>query len=625
MSRIHRLPTSVVNKIAAGEVIERPASVVKELMENAVDSGATHIEVSLKDGGLEMIRVADNGCGISADDMPLAIAAHATSKIANADDLFRVSTLGFRGEALASIAEVSQLKLRSRTGDSDVGHELLINGGQLEPMAPCGCPIGTVVEVASLFFTTPVRQKFLRTMQTEMGHTVEAFTRIALAHTHIHMVLRHNDRVVHDLPAQESLPSRIGSFFGDDVRQALIAVGGDDNGVKLDGYVVDPIHSRSHNRLQYVFLNGRHIRERSLQHALSEAYRGLLLTGRYPIAFLNLSMPADAVDVNVHPAKQEVRFLDGGRIYSLVLGAIRNKFLTTDLTARTQTADSSATNLGSSSREPTPAAAGTDWRGPSAPLVATHHQLSDYQQREMSLSDDRRITDWTAGPSMLGRSSLGGADSFRPFPDQAVQRRVDMPEAVLPPARDRGRALQVHNRYLITESAEGIIVIDQHALHERIIYEQLREKVLSGALESQKLLVPEPVPLSPTEFALVAEATGTLAQIGIAVEPFGGTTMLVSAYPAMLANHNPAEMLRSVVEQLNQSDSKLERRDVLDELLHMISCKAAVKAGDRLTPAEVDALIEHRTLCQDAHHCPHGRPTSLVFSREELDRRFKRT
>ncbi len=622
MSRIHRLPTSVINKIAAGEVIERPASVVKELMENAVDSGATHIEVTLKDGGLELIRVADNGCGISADDMPLAIAAHATSKIADADDLFRVSTLGFRGEALASIAEVSQLKLRSRAQDSDVGNELIVNGGLIEPMAPCGCPIGTVVEVASLFFTTPVRQKFLRTMQTEMGHTVEAFTRIALAHTKIHMVLRHNDRVVHELPANESLSNRIGSFFGDDVRQALIAVSGDDNGVKLEGFVVDPIHSRSHNRLQYVFLNGRHIRERSLQHALSEAYRGLLLTGRYPIAFLGLSMPADAVDVNVHPAKQEVRFLDGGRIYSLVLGTIRNKFLTTDLTARTQIADMSANIYGTPQLATASSTAQADGLAPS---ITSHNRPSEFQQREISLTDDRRITDWTAGPSTLGRSSFGGADSFRPFPDLAAQRRVDSAQAIPQAAHDRNRALQVHNRYLITESPEGIIVIDQHALHERIIYEQLREKVLSGALESQKLLVPEPVPLSPTEFALIAEATETLGQIGITVEPFGGTTMLVSAYPAMLANHNPAEMLRSVVEHLNQRDSKVDRRDVLDELLHMISCKAAVKAGDRLTPAEVDALLEHRSMCQDAHHCPHGRPTSLVFSREELDRRFKRT
>jgi DNA mismatch repair protein MutL len=214
---------------------------------------------------------------------------------------------------------------------------------------------------------------------------------------------------------------------------------------------------------------------------------------------------------------------------------------------------------------------------------------------------------------------------FQPFPDLPTKHRADPSSPADPGANDRARALQIHNRYLITETDDGLVVIDQHALHERIIYEQLREKVLSSSLESQKLLVPEPVPLSPTEFALISEAKDLLAKIGIAVEPFGGTTMLVSAYPAMLANHNPAEMLRSLVEQLAEKNATVERRDVLDELLHMISCKAAVKAGDRLTAAEIDALLEHRTLCQDAHHCPHGRPTALIFSRDELDRRFKRT
>ncbi len=624
MSRIQRLPTSVVNKIAAGEVIERPASVVKELMENAVDAGATHIEVSLKDGGLELIRVADNGSGISAEDLPLSVAPHATSKIADADDLFRVSTLGFRGEALASIAEVSQFTIRSRTGESSIGQELNVNGGQAEPLAPCGCPVGTVVEVASLFFTTPVRQKFLRTMQTEMGHNVEAFTRISLGHPRVHMVLRHNDRVLHDLPTTSSWADRIGHFFGDDVRQALIAISGEDQGVQLSGFVVDPVHSRSHNRLQYIFLNGRHIRERSLQHALSEAYRGLLLTGRYPIAFLGLSMPADAVDVNVHPAKQEVRFLDGGRIYSLVLGTIRNKFLTTDLTARTSIDANTAPGPADSPLGPR-AGGGNPWGSPADPEAVFSRVAPSFEQRDISLSDDRQRMDFTASPSNFGRSFGGGAADFQPYPEASTQRRIDSPAPLPPQAHDRARALQVHNRYLITESADGMVVIDQHALHERIIYEQLREKILSGAVECQKLLVPEPVPLSPTEFALVAEAIPTLAQLGIVVEPFGGTTMLVSSYPAMLANQNPAEMLRSVIEHLTQHNSKVERRDVLDDLLHMISCKAAIKAGDRLTSGEIDALLEHRTLCQDAHHCPHGRPTALVFSRDELDRRFKRT
>ena len=611
MPEIQQLPSSVVNKIAAGEVIERPASVVKELMENSVDAGATRIEVTVDQGGLQLIRVHDNGHGIPQNQLDLAVTSHATSKIVDADDLFRVGTLGFRGEALASIAEVSHLLLRSRTADASAGFELVVHGGQRQPVAPCSCAVGTTLEVANLFFNTPVRRKFIKTTQTEMGHTSEAFARIALARPSIHLSLTHNQRIVHDLPATTRWAERIGTFFGPDIGNALIPVSSEDGPIRLSGYVVDPTHSRGNNRMQYLFLNGRYIRDRSLQHALREAYRGLLMTGRFPIAFLNLEMPAELVDVNVHPAKLEVRFQEGRRLYSQLLGTLRSKFLTTDLTARAQ--------LTVPASDPT-----CDGQ--------RSHRLP--AQATMTLPMDRPQRDWTAGVA-----------PFQPFPDDSGLPPLPAPvpadfatsppppispsPAAVPiaggtPPGPHVRALQIHNRYLITETEEGLVVIDQHALHERIIYEQLREKVLAGKLESQKLLVPEPVALTPTESAQVLQSHELLGQIGIQVQDFGGDTVLVSAYPAMLANHNPAEMLRGVLEILLQGTRKIDARDMLDELLHMISCKAAIKAGDQLSDAEISALLEHRMLCQDAHHCPHGRPTSLVFSREELDKRFKR-
>jgi DNA mismatch repair protein MutL len=298
--------------------------------------------------------------------------------------------------------------------------------------------------------------------------------------------------------------------------------------------------------------------------------------------------------------------------------------LTTDLTARTSLAERGGAGE-DDWRVPRQIPAGALGSSPTSPSQTHASNWQPMQQRDIALPDDRRSIDFTARPTVSGVTPLGEVPPFQPFPDALIARRVDRPTQESPSSPTRLHALQVHNRYLITESSEGVIVIDQHALHERIIYEQLREKVLSGDIESQKLLVPEPVPLSPTEFALVLQAVPTLAKLGIAVEPFGGTTMLVSAYPAMLANQNPTEMLRAIVEHLTSSQSEIEHRDVVDDLLHMISCKAAVKAGDRLTPGEIEALLEHRTLCQDAHHCPHGRPTALVFSREELDRRFKRT
>jgi DNA mismatch repair protein MutL len=640
MSVIRQLPLSVVNKIAAGEVIERPASVVKELLENSVDAGARRIEVTLGQGGTDLVRVADDGCGISAEDLPLAIASHATSKIADADDLFHVGTFGFRGEALASIAEVSQLSIRSRQMASDSGHEVTVTGGVKSEIVPVGCPAGTTIEIRNLFYNTPVRRKFLRASQTEIGHCSEAFTRIALAQPGIHFTLRHNDKLLFDLPPTPNWRERIAAFFGRDIEQSLIPLDNTDGDVRLFGFAAVPEHSRANNRMQYLLLNGRFIRDRSLQHALGEAYRGLLLTGRFPIAFLRLDVPAEAVDVNVHPTKLEVRFADSGRIYSLLLGTIRKKFLSTDLTTRvgTSTAEPGADAADSAAAQEHRRAL-VDWA--KGVLPAGTGAIEDSQgalelrfepPKGPPLELNRLERAWQPPPisarqheaaEYAGRQTMkfAGVESDR----EAYASRS--PGSVMEQQPDSRSYLgfQVHNRYLITENEDGMVVIDQHALHERILYEQLREKVLAGQMEMQRLLVPEPVTLAPTDLAAALTARETLAKLGIEVEEFGGDTVLVSSYPAMLANLSPEEMLRQVVELLTSSQRSPEKRDLLDELLHMISCKAAIKAGDYLAPEEITALLEQRHHFQDSHHCPHGRPTALVFTREELDRRFKRT
>jgi len=655
MPTIHQLPPAVVNKIAAGEVIERPASVVKELLENAIDAGARRIEVQLEKGGSQLIRVADDGCGIAAEQLELAVASHATSKIRDADDLFRVATLGFRGEALASIAEISRLVLRSRESEADSGAELRVNGGERQPVAPCGCGPGTTIEVRDLFFNTPVRRKFMRSTQTELGHATEAFVRVALAHPRVRCLLRHNERVVHDLPPVESWRERVAALFGRGLAESLIWVESDDGAARIAGYVAHPDESRSNNRMQYLLLNGRFIRDRALQHALGEAYRGLLMTGRYPIAFLQLELPVDAVDVNVHPTKLEVRFADSGRVYSQLLGAIRKRFLTTDLSRRLNGEGPSAKSDNGEQSAPV--------TGAENDAAATAHDREHAQQLRAELES------WARGQLGAGESTdstadgdanpAGGASRQAEFElrmDRPPLELNPLPRSWPPPAAKPAaagshgeapgggendepdastarpptelantQAVQIHNRYLVTESDDGVVVIDQHALHERILYEELREKVLAGAVETQRLLVPEPIDLTAAEAAAVLENRQLLAQLGIEVEPFGGDTVLVSAYPAMLANMNPAEMVRQVLEQFLAGGKQPDRRDLLDELLHMISCKAAIKAGDRLSSGEISALLERRHAVQDSHHCPHGRPTALVFTRQELDRRFGRT
>ncbi|MCA9168215.1 MAG: DNA mismatch repair endonuclease MutL [Planctomycetales bacterium] len=681
---IRQLSASVINKIAAGEVIERPSSVLKELLENAVDSGADRIEARLEKGGSDRVRVSDNGCGIAKEQLLLAVASHATSKIETAEDLFAVKSLGFRGEALASISEVSQMTLRSRIHDDASGYELIINGGELSPIVPCAAAPGTTVDIKNLFFNTPVRRKFMRAVQTELGHATEAFMRVALAYPHVRFTLYHNERVVQELPPVESWRDRIATLFGAELAEQLIWVESQDDSLKLSGYVANPTVSRSHNKMQYLFLNGRHIRDRSLQHALGEAYRGLLLTGRFPVSFLQFEIPPDLIDVNVHPTKLEVRFQDAGHLYSQLLQTVRSRFLAMDLTARVDApAPPASVDVPDDVPLPNPdsASAARDavrqWARGDADTESNAAENSARQQSSLRFdtgekpfrpfpdavgggSDfgaarvtqgwqparprdaggldsgtagrEGRTHNWSSGRA--GESdeswsrSARGSGSFEsrvPWSGQEATARTDqVASAATPAGNEKVQALQAHNRYLVTASEEGLIVIDQHALHERVLYEQLREKVLAGRMEVQRLLTPEPVDLSPTEAAAVLEQQEVLANIGLEVEPFGGSTVVVQAYPAMLGNVNAADLLRHIAAQLEQENRLPERRDVIDELLHSMSCKAAIKAGDPLSGPEIAQLLEFRHLVQDSHHCPHGRPTTLVFSREELDRRFRR-
>lgn len=600
--RILPLDPVVVNQIAAGEVIERPASVVKELLDNALDAGATQLTVDVAEGGRELIRVADDGVGILPEDLPLAFASHATSKLRRPEDLLAIRTMGFRGEALASIGSVAQVTLQSRPRGAEAGAELRCDGGALGAVRPWNGQPGTRVEVKQLFYNVPARRHFLKTVGTEIGHISEAVIRLALAKPTLGLRLTHNGKEVYDLPASTPLPQRLRLFFGKEVSEKLLPIDAANGPVRLTGFVADPEADRGNARLQYLFVNGRWVRDRTLGHALQDAYHGLLMTGRYAIAFLFLELPPDQVDVNVHPAKAEVRFREGHALHHFVRSAVRNVLNQHDFMPRLR-----PTPVGFAP-PPRPSLAPPQPWTLSAAVPTTASLLSELSARPAFAPP--RLPEPEAMPAV-----------------RSVQELVEAEPSVAPPplpAEAPLKAIQLHNAYLVIETDEGMLVVDQHALHERILFEQFKARLREGPAEAQRLLIPEPVDLPQEEAGLVLEHQEALRRLGLDVQEFGGGTVLVRSYPAALERVTPTEIVKGVVQHLLASPKAPTPEQLQHDLLAMMACKAAVKAGDPLGPDEISALLRHRHLVADAHHCPHGRPTSLYFSKHDLDKQFQR-
>ncbi|HUR55792.1 MAG TPA: DNA mismatch repair endonuclease MutL [Gemmataceae bacterium] len=645
MPRIHQLPPNVVTKIAAGEVIERPASVVKELLENSIDAGSTRIDIDLDQGGTELIRVVDDGCGIVPEDLELAFAPHATSKLRNAADLFAIGTMGFRGEALASIGGVAKVTLQSRTHDQPCGAELRCEDGEFAPVRPWNGSPGTRMEVRHLFYNVPARKKFLKSVATELGHVCETVTRLALANPTLHLTLRHNGKLVYEIPSSASLTDRIGLFFGGEVRDALYELDSGPGTVHLTGYIGDPKCDRGNSKLQYLFVNGRWFRDRSVAHAMQEAFRGLLMTGRYAVGFLFLTLPPDKLDVNVHPTKSEVRFQENSLVYSLVRSTVKARLakenLVPQLTVPDGTPDAIEPDpvpppLFASPRQELVARTVAPWELPPRlePLAASR-DLPPSAPPLAALPDLPPRP--TPPPYLLPRSPAPLPFSPPPPVEESAPPRVattpepppaaepEPPQAPLPfPLPSAGTALQVHDSYLVLETRDGMLVIDQHALHERILFEQLRRRIRDGKLEVQRLLIPEPIDLPAEQAALVLEAAEPLAELGLEVADFGGNTILLSSYPTLLGRKPPHEIFQGVVDHLLNRERAPSKEALLHLLMATMACKAAVKAGDKLSQEEIAYLLQLRAMAEDSHHCPHGRPTSLLFSRQELDKQFRR-
>jgi DNA mismatch repair protein MutL len=584
MGRIVVLDQNMVNMIAAGEVIERPASVVKELVENSIDAGATKITVAVEDGGRKLISVTDNGGGMDAEDLVSAFEPHATSKIKTSDDLRAISTLGFRGEALASIASIAQIKAVSRTADELSGNCLEIDCGDKAGLMPCSADVGTTIQVRDIFYKLPARRKFLKSANTEITHIVEQFIRIALANTAIELALTHNGKEQYRLSAEQGLRARIAELFSQEVADNLLETQSEEKGLHIAALLGKPAIATTSNRLQYIFINGRFIRDKFISHAIKEAYRGVIDPSRFPAAFIFIKMPYDDYDVNVHPTKIEVRFFNANLVHSQILACIREKLLATDLDTLASVPQTSVPPI---RRDNKVAEAMEEF--------FRRHRPSG--QRQMDFIPDTR-------PS--------GIQRINEYREPSIENRTS-------------KFLQIHDTFIVAENDDGFVIIDQHALHERIMYEQLKRRVHNSHLESQKLLVPESLNLTKEQSDTLENNSQLFEKLGIELVPFGPKTIAIQSFPVLLAKAEPADFLRDVIDMLTEKASTLDADSLFDEVLHMAACKAAIKAGQKLTDSEIEHLIADKQTIEQSSHCPHGRPTVIKFTLSELEKQFKRT
>ncbi len=570
-TRIRVLDPVVANQIAAGEVVERPASVVKELVENSIDAGATRVEVTVEDGGRQLIRVRDNGCGMSEEDAILCLQRHATSKIRDADDLHRLVTLGFRGEALPSIASVSQFVLRTRTAEQTAGIEVGVEAGRVESVEAVGCPVGCDITVRNLFFNVPARLKFLRSSSNEMDHITRCLTAYALLHPEVAFRLDHNGRSVLSSPACGSLADAVVTVYGAELARGLVPIALEAGDIQIAGLVGKPAVTRGTRSHQWLFCNGRPIVSRVLTGGVYDAYHTLLMAGRHPVFVVRIELDPAAVDVNVHPNKSEVRFAREWELRSLLRGAVREALEASDLLT-TDGVDALAPGR--------PAGP-----GPSGP-----NPLPDY--RQTSLFEEAGTT----APAEDGR----------------------LPAHIEPLG-------QVADSYIVCDTDEGMLIIDQHALHERVLYEQLAQADAERGVERQLLAVPVTLHLSPREVQAADEHRETLHQLGFELEPFGGDTYRLRAVPAMLGHRRAERILRDVLDDLVAQQAPRSLEQHRDLVLRTMACKAAVKAGDPLAAEEIRELVRLARACQLPYHCNHGRPTMFTIPVASLEKRFERT
>lgn len=611
MAKIRILPDALASQVAAGEVVERPAALVRELVENSLDAGARHIEVHAQRGGTALIRIVDDGSGMDREDAMLCLERHATSKIRTKEDLGAICTFGFRGEALPSIASVSRFRLATREKDALVGTEIEVNGGKLTAVRDHGGAAGTVIEARSLFFNVPARRKFLRTENTEFSHVEQQLRLHAIANPQVAFTLTHNGELVLHLPATRDMLERIRGLVGEELATRLLKIEETTlHGVTVSGYIGGPGMSRSNRQMQTTYLNGRPIESASISYGLREGYHTALMKGQYPVTFLFIQMDPTAFDVNVHPAKKEVRFHDGNSVRDTIARSVSR---TLENASKLHTGHAPAAR-------PLPAAS------TSAPVIPVSRQ----EELEMPVT-----------PSSAPLRQMPVASVPRPVLEPSPPRPsepVSTPEAMLPkpvenaktassdvPSPNDFRIIGVLQKlYVLMESKEGLVLMDQHAAHERVNFEKFRRALESGGVPCQRLLMPITLQTTPRDADVLKQNQASLTRLGIEIEPFGPNIFKVEALPSFLKTDDPAAWLDQVIEELSSLTAKASSLRLSEDAIATTACRASVKSNDVLSIPELQALLKDLFSCEMPYCCPHGRPTLVQISTAELERKFGR-
>jgi len=619
-ARIQLLSPRLANQIAAGEVVERPASVIKELLENSLDSGAKRIEVDVEQGGVKLLRVRDNGSGISPDDLPLALARHATSKIRELEDLEQVMSLGFRGEALASISSVARLTLTSRTEGAEQAWQVETEGRDMQPrVQPAAHPVGTSVEVRDLFFNTPARRKFLKTEKTEFDHLQEVIKRLALARFDVAFHLRHNGKTVlglHEAPDEQSRARRVASVCGPAFLEQALPIDIERNGLHLWGWVGLPTFSRSQADLQYFYVNGRMVRDKLVAHAVRQAYRDVLFNGRHPTFVLFLEIDPSVVDVNVHPTKHEVRFRDGRMVHDFLYGTLHRAL--GEVRPEDQLAAPAAV---SEMVRPTGQAAGEF--GPQGEIGLAASLLQPAPSASVWRSPGAGYQG-SRPEAALPAAEVQGA--YREFfsPMTTAPAAAGLPDAQgdIPPL---GYAIaQLKGIYILAENVQGLVVVDMHAAHERITYERLKVAMASEGLRGQPLLVPESIAVSQREADCAEEHAEWFQRLGFELQRLGPETLAIRQIPALLKQAEATRLVQDVLGDLLEYGTTDRIQAHLNELLGTMACHGAVRANRRLTLPEMNALLRDMEHTERSGQCNHGRPTWTQMGMDDLDKLFLR-